>query len=229
MDRNIKQQIIKDWQKKFPQFGVYSISKLYKIVGCLVVGIDLIKLPFTQGYRPHFVVYTLYGNRLGNDIKSCLSAPILMDEFYDKKKKQYNISYLKHKDYFDNIAETIREKEYLFAEKNIPLAKILSLFDDYAKKPPQNAHSNSFMQATIQEDKLKVALYTDSQKAKEILFHIKQKKWDNEHFEQFGVNVKDWTKKLEDTIISKDSFLKQIDINKNDKKIIKLPYSEIIV
>ncbi|MDO4728764.1 MAG: hypothetical protein Q4B43_07145 [Bacteroidota bacterium] len=100
MDKSIKQQIIKDWQSYFPQFWVYSVNKIYKVVGCLVVGIDLVKLPVKQEYRPHFVMYSLAGDSINTDIKSCLSAPIVLLEFYDKKKRQYNIPYLKHTDYF---------------------------------------------------------------------------------------------------------------------------------
>lgn len=224
MDKEVKQQIIVDWQSVFPQFGIYSVSKLYRVVGCLIVGIELIKLPFTKEYRPHFVMYTLSEK----DIKLCLSSPILIYEFYNENKKQCNIPYLKHKDYFDDIVRNICKKEYLFAENNIPLKRILTIFDDYTKKPPQNACLNSFIQAKIQENKLKVALYSDSEKAKDILSKIKKNSWDSEHFEQFGINVNSWIEKLEDMIIHKNDFLKQINVNKAEKKVMKLPYSEII-
>jgi len=57
--KEAKKKVIEDWKSGFPQLNLYGANKLLKIVDPITIGITLIKLPFTQEYRPHFEVYPL--------------------------------------------------------------------------------------------------------------------------------------------------------------------------
>ena len=83
----IKKEIFKAWQNAFPQLTLYSQNNLYKKVGPIIIGIELIRLPRTEEYRPHFVMYPLWKK----DILTCLSIPIILKEYKNKKGKlEYN-------------------------------------------------------------------------------------------------------------------------------------------
>ena len=48
IDRELKQKINKEWLNAFPQLGSYTQNKFYKVLGTLIVGIELIKVPFME-------------------------------------------------------------------------------------------------------------------------------------------------------------------------------------
>ena len=101
--KDIKKKVAKDWQTAFPQLVKYAQNKYYKILGSVLVGIELVKPPLVDKYSPHFVIYSLWGNRAGNDLKTCLSGPIVLRAFYDKRGQEFFIPYLKHDTEFSEV------------------------------------------------------------------------------------------------------------------------------
>ncbi len=49
-----KKKVAAEWQSSFPELTQYAENKLYKLLGPLIIGIELIKLPRSPKYRPHF-------------------------------------------------------------------------------------------------------------------------------------------------------------------------------
>jgi len=147
MDNKTKKIVTKEWLRAFPSLRPYAQNKLYKVIGAFICGIELIKLPHIDSYRPHFVIYPIYKK----DNKSCLDYPVLMFEFYNSKKLQLN--------------------------------------------------------------------------------QIKQssKGWNMDMFETWYGKFDLWFSNLEATICNREEFLKQIETNKQDKKIAKLQSSELIL
>ena len=227
IDKEIKKKVTEEWLNAFPQLTLYAQDKLYKVVGSIIIGLELIKLPRTDEYRPHFVIYSLCGNRMGHDIKACLAGPILLQQYYNKKGFQYDIPYEKHSIFFDDVLESITKQTPLPFEGNIPLKRIMSILDEYSKTPPLSAAPNSYLQASLQEAKLKIALFIDVTEAQSILEQINKRNWELNHFKAWGVDVNEWPQSLQTTITHRDEFLKQIEINKQDKKIAKLLSSEL--
>jgi hypothetical protein len=119
INKEIKKKVIVDWQNAFPQLAMYSQDKLYKVVGPVIIGIELIKLPRTNEYRPHFVVYSLFGNKMENDVKACLSGPILLKEYSNKKGFQYDIPYEKHGAFFIDVIDSVRKQTPIAFDCNI--------------------------------------------------------------------------------------------------------------
>ncbi|ATL48192.1 hypothetical protein COR50_14045 [Chitinophaga caeni] len=227
IDKELKKKVIEDWQNAFPQLTLYAQDKLYKVVGPVIIGLELIKLPRTEEYRPHFVVYSLFGNKMGNDVKACLAGPILLQEYSNKKGFQYDIPYTKHSTFISDVIESVKKQTPLPFDSNISLKKIVSVIDEHSKTPPLSAAPNSYLQAALQEAKLKTALFIGVTEAQSVLEQINKRNWDTNHFKACGVDVNEWLQSLQTTISNRDEFLKQIEANKQDKKISQLKSSEL--
>ena len=224
IDKEVKKKVIKDWQNAFPQLTIYSQNKLYKIVGPCIIGIELIKSPFTDTYSPYFVIYPLWKN----GIKASMDYPILLKNFKNKYDLQYDIPYEKHSLFFDDVTESIKRQTLLSFEGNISLKKIVTTMDDSSKIPPLSAAPNSYLQATLQEAKLKIALFISITEAQNVLQQINKRNWDKKSFDMWKIDLNEWLQSLQEVISNRDEFLKQIELNKQDKKIAKLQSSELI-
>jgi hypothetical protein len=222
--KTTKKKIIEDWQSAFPQLRVFSQDKLYKIVGPIIIGLELIKLPRTDEYRPHFVIYPLWKK----DVKTSLDFPIILKEYYNKKNLQYSIPYEKHSVVFSDVLESVKEQTVIsFDEETISLKELIDVIEKYSKTRPLSAAPNSYLQALLQEAKLKAALYISSYEAQIILGQTNKRSWDASHFKAFGMDVGKWIQELQELVNQRESFLKQIEVNKLDKKISQLKSAEL--
>ncbi len=223
IDKEVKKKVIEDWQNAFPQLALYAQDKLYKVVGAALIGLEFLKLPRTEEYRPHFVVYPLWKK----DVKASLDFPFILKEYLNKKGLQYSIPYKRHSAFFSDVKESVKKQTPLPFDSNISLKKIVSVIDEHSKTPPLSAAPNSYLQATLQEAKLKTALFIGVTEAQSVLEQINKSNWDTNHFKACGVDVNEWLQSLQATISNRDEFLKQIEANKQDKKISQLKSSEL--
>ena len=223
IDKTIKKKVIEDWQNAFPQLTMYAQNKLYKVVGSCVLGIELIKSPHTESYSPYFVLYPIWKK----DIKASLDYPIFLRDFKNKKGYQYDILYEKHSVFFGDVVDSIKSQTPLPFEGNISLKKIVAAIEDSSQKPPLSAAPNSYLQAVLQEAKLKTALFMSNEEAQKVFEQINKRSWDLNHFKACGIDVNEWLQSLQTTISNRDEFLKQIEANKQDKKISQLKSSEL--
>lgn len=223
IDKEIKKKVIEDWQNAFPQLTMYSQNMLYKVVGSCILGIELIKSPHTENYSPYFAIYPIWKK----DVKTSLDYPIFLKDFKNKKGFQYDIPYEKHSVFFDDVLDSVKKQTPLPFEGNISFKKIETSIDVSSKTPPLSAAPNSYLQAVLQEAKLKIALFINSEEAQRVFEQINKRSWDINHFKACGVDVNEWLQSLQATILNKEEFLKQIEINKQDKKIAQLKSSEL--
>lgn len=223
IDKTIKKKVIEDWQNAFPQLTMYAQNKLYKVVGCCILGIELIKSPHTESYSPYFVLYPIWKK----DIKASLDYPIFLMNFKNKKGYQYEIPYERHSVFFDEVVDSVKKQTPLPFEGNISFKKIATAIEDSSQKPPLSAAPNSYLQATLQEAKFKIALFISNEEAQKVLEQINKRGWDLNHFNACGVDVNKWLQILQEEITNRDEFLKQIETNKQDKKISQLKSSEL--
>lgn len=146
-----------------------------------------------------------------------------------KKGLQYSIPYEKHSVFFDDALDSIKKQSPLPFEGNISFKKIIAVLDEYSKTPPLSAAPNSYLQAVLEEEKLKIALSVSSEEAQSVLEEINRRIWDVNHFKVCGVDINNWLQGLKEIILDRDKFLERIEINKQDKKIAKLKFSELVV
>lgn len=224
IDKETKKKVIDDWQNAFPQLSFYTQNKLYKVVGSIIIGLELIKSPFTDAYSPYFVIYPLWKE----GIKASLDYPILLKDFKNKKDFQYDVPFEKQSSFFNDVLDSIKKQSPLPFEGNVSLKKIMFVLDEYSKTPPLSAAPTSYLQAVLKEAKLKIALSISSEEAQNVLAQIKRRIWDVNHFKAFSVDVNEWLQSLQEVITNRDEFLKQIEINKQEKKIAQLKSSQLI-
>lgn len=223
--KEVQKKIREDWVNALPNLAMYAQNKLYKIVGPVVIGIELIRLPRTPEYRPHFVCYPLWKE----NVKKCLMNPIMLMEFYDKKGLQFTIPYMKHNLYFFEALQSVKRQIPFSFDNDLSLKDFSLAIDEYSNTPPLSASPNSYLQAELQKARFGFILYTGSDhQAEDMIDQLRMRNWNLEHFKMCGIDVKHWLKSLQETVDHRDEFLAQIQANKQDKKLQKLPQSELV-
>lgn len=223
-DKEIKKRIAEEWLNFIPQLTFYSQNKFYRVVGCNIIGVELIKLPYSEDYRPHFVCYSLWKN----DIKKCMDVPYIYFALNNKKGFQFDIPYLKHSSYINEAIECFKEQVPILFSENFQLKSLFEVidrsFNDFLVK------SNSAQQAKLFELKYYSALYTGSQsQVQGVLNQIHQasKNWNMQMFEMWFGKFDLWIHGLEEKVNQREDFFKQIKENMQDKKILQLKSSEL--
>jgi len=223
IDTKTKKEVAKEWLNAFPHLSTFNLNKLYKVVGPCLMGIELIKSPFTVNYSPHFVMYPLWKR----DLLTSLEYPILLMDFKNEKGFQCDIPYEKHSASFSDVMLKLKEQMPLSLDRNVSLDELVTVIIKHSQTPPLSAAPNSFLQAILQESILKIALFVSTSEAQSVLEQMNKRRWDTNHFRSCGEEVNRWLQSLEATISSRDEFLKQIATNKQDKKISILASSEL--
>lgn len=220
--KEIRKKVNQDWQSAFPELTKYAQNKFYKVVGSLIVGLELIKLPRADEYRPHLVIYPLWKGEL----KECLNAPDILLEFKNKKGLQFSIPYDRHSSCFDEVLGAIKKQSPITFEGDIKLKSLFSLIDAYSKEPPLGAAPNSYLQAKLMEFKYGITLASSDDKlVKKIFSDIEKRKWDVEHFAMWNIKVDTWLKALRN--LDKNNVVENVNKNKSDKKLEKLTVSAL--
>ena len=188
---DLNKKIIENLLLEFPTLSLYGKNKLYKVVGPVVVGIDLIKRPGFDEITPYFACYPLW--KVG--LEECLDSPILLVK-YEVNKIPFDLN------------------------KSMSSKKLLEALDDYSKKPPLSASNNSYLQAMLRVVKLYIVLsQRNKEEAESILDEIKQTNWSEEHFKMWNVDLKKWILDLEKIVLNSEEIINQIKINKENSKL----------
>jgi hypothetical protein len=223
---DIKKNITKNWLVSFPKLSSYSQNKLYKVIGPFVAGIELIKVPFSDDYRPTYSSYPLWKS----NEKECMLEPMFLQELINKRGFQFNIPYLKNESFFQEAVECARKQLLISLENDVYLSDLFKLIDNQFSQTLVKA--SPVGQAKLYEFKLFAALYVgEADLVNKILFKINQtaKNWEPSLFEwKFG-KVDNWLKGLHEKISNRENFLNQIELNKQERKISKLINSELFM
>lgn len=227
MDSKLKNNVKDAWLGAFPSLTAYNQSKLYKIIGPFICGIELINLPHSEKYRPHFVMYPLYRK----DIKSCLNYPAVMFEFYNNKNLQFDLAYTGMGDDLTEALSIVSTSVQISFQNDVSLNSFYSLLD-YVQKIDTTYKTVAGRNASLLEVMFYGTLYVGSEiETQNILDRIEQssKNWNMKIFESWFGNFGLWFQELQNIASSRDFFLDQIRSNKLDKKISKLNSSELIL
>jgi hypothetical protein len=226
---NFKKSVCTQWEQALPELGSFAYNKFYKIQGPTVLGLELIKLPRIEEYRPHFVIYPLWYNRNVDTLAKCLSTPIVLFEFYNKKGNQYSIPYNLPYLELSTIIKNIKNQIPISLGNEISQKQYFSIFDKYSKTAPLNASPSSYLQAKLMRSKLELALSLNNKKiVQKTLKELMKRKWDNSHFLSWGIDYSDWVKSIEEDIIDIKSFISSAEMNKINTKLNKLPTSKLV-
>ncbi len=225
----LKKQISKDWLDAFPELRPYSTNRFYKILGPIIIGIELVKLPRVEQYRPHFTVYSLCGNKIGNDLKSCMSGPMVLEQFFDNKGLQFSIPYKEHINYFPEAKKAARKQLLISTEGDISLEKAFNSLKEFSKKPPMGVSPSSYLQAMYFEALLKIALYCDAiEEIDSILNLIESRDWNSKHFKLFKTDVLSWRIEIGKMVNNKSNIVSIVGSNLESPKLSSLLKSKLI-
>ncbi|MDD7726180.1 MAG: hypothetical protein SOY07_05855 [Bacteroidales bacterium] len=79
-----KETVLKnEWCAHF-NLSAYTTTKFYRIIGCYVVGFEMIKIPNRGLIHPHLVVYPIWRD----DIKLCMKHPYMLYGLLNKRQLQ---------------------------------------------------------------------------------------------------------------------------------------------
>ena len=225
MDTKTKKIITEEWLRAFPGLSAYAQNKLYKIMGPFLCGIELINLPRSANYRPHFVIYSLYKE----DLESCLKYPTLMFEFHDSKKLQLDLPYDDAYGEFKLAQSIVSSSLKIQFNGNVSLGNFFGLVDDNLKNNMIfKFHSGKI--ASLLELKFYAALFVNSEVEMNAIINqiqIESEGWDMQIFEKRYGRFDKWIQKLQVTMLNRYEFLEQIEANKQNKKILRLKNSEL--
>lgn len=225
MDTKTKRIITEEWLRAFPGLGAYAQNRLYKIIGPFVCGIELINLPRSENYRPHFVIYSLYKE----DLESCLEYPILMFEFHDSKKLQLDLPYDDANGEFKLAQSIVSDSLKIQFKGNVSLGNFFGLVDDNLKNNMRfKSHSGNI--ASLLELKFYAALFVNSEVEMNAIINqiqTESKNWNMQIFEKRYGSFDKWIENLQMIMLERDEFLKKIEANKQNKKILRLKNSEL--
>lgn len=223
-DNNTKKAVAQIWSSAFPTLSLYSNTKLFKFFGPFIMGIELVKLPFGDAYRPHLVLYPLYGNSFGNDLKSCLRYSIMSLEFRDNKNLQFNIPYSNYNEKTNFAVQAVRKQLPFEIDDSIAIGSFYKIIDEQINNRLIIAGQKQYRYFEI---KFHLALYKSKEEANKILREILKASdsWDMEKFEKFNGQFNDWYVALEK--IKRDQMISIIKNNKLQNKLKKLAESEL--
>ncbi len=205
--------MIKQWLNEYEGLTKFKNDKLYCITGPFVLGIELVKLPRVQKYRPHFVIYSLYGLPSGTTLKECMSYPVIMFELFNTRNLQFSLNF---EEEITEVKDSLNNFLTFRIGENISFECFLNWLDEAIDNP--NLKSRIRL-PEIWEVRYNLALYFSNKIADQVLEEINSsiEKLDEERcFKNYGGREK-WYRKL----IERDrtEHLRIVEKNKNNKEL----------
>lgn len=214
----VKKEIIDDWLERFPILSPYTPSTLYMKTDIVLWGLRIDQI-FSKQYRIIFECLPLWEDTLQKR-----SIPVFYTELWGKNRTQIFIDYASHDRLFQSASDFAEKQFGLFLKDNVVVCDVWKWLDQLSSSfipehNPINLHR-------ILEFKLALALYLDDMNLmdkakKEIDKEVKH--WDVLRFQKlFSKSPDEWRAELYAKFEDRDSFIRLVDSNMNDKRIIGL-------
>ena len=222
-----KKEIATDWLRVFPTLYTYSATRLWVIMGPLICGLDLGGVRFNASqYRPHFVAHPLWNQ----DLKACIKATVILQEFRSNRNLQFNISFEEHKERFAEIADCVNNQKIIPLDRSLLMDEFMEGIDKYSGLivPLQLGDKQRCFSL---QTAFYVALYTnDLVTINRVLQQIEKESalWDMKSVEYWFGPFDKWLQSLYNKRDDSAAFLELIQKNKQDKKLSKLLRFDIL-
>lgn len=214
----VKKDIIDDWHVRFPILSPYTPSTLYMKADIVLWGLRVDQI-FSKQYRIIFECLPLWEDTLQKT-----SIPVFYTELWGKNRTQFFIDYASHYRLFQCASEFAEKQFGLFLKPKVEVSDVWQWLDQLSsslipKHNPINLHR-------ILEFKLALALYLDDMnlmdKAKrEIDKEVRH--WDVLRFQKlFSKSPDKWRTELFAKFEDRDSFIRLVNSNMNDNRMIGL-------
>lgn len=214
----VKKEIIDDWQERFPILSPYTPSTLYMKVDIVLWGLRIDKI-FSKRYRIIFECLPLWEESIQKR-----NIPVFHTELLGKNGTQLFIDYTSHDRLFQSASDFAEKQFGLFFKPEVVVSDVWKWLDQLSSSfIPKH---NPIKLYRIFEFKVALALFLDDMKLmdqvkKEIDTEIRH--WDVLHFQKlFTKSPDEWRAELDAKFEDRDSFIRLVDANMNDERIIEL-------
>lgn len=213
----VKDEIINDWQERFPLLSPYTPSTLYMKADIVLWGLRIDKI-LSKQYRIIFECLPLWEDSIQKR-----NIPVFYTELWGKNGTQFFIDYASHDRQFQSASDFAEQQFGLFFKPKVVVSDVWNWLDQLSSSLiPKHNPINLYR---IFEFKLALALFLDDRNLmdkakKEIDKEIRH--WDVLHFQKlFSKSPDEWLAELYVKFKERDSFIKLIDSNMNDKRILR--------
>ena len=211
----VKQEIINDWQERFPLLSPYTPSTLYMKADIVMWGLRIEKI-FSKQYRIIFECLPLWEDSIQKR-----NIPVFHTELLGKNGTQFFIDYASHDRLFQCASEFAEKQFGLFLKPEVAVSDVWQWLDQLSSSLiPKHNPINLYR---IFEFKLALSLFLDDRKLmnqakKEIDTEICH--WDALQFQKlFSKSCDEWRTELYAKFEDRDSFIRLVNSNINDKRI----------
>ena len=195
-------------------------------VDCILMGMNLVKVPGIAGYKSFFSIYSLWRQTL----KTCLDYPLFLQPIYDGK----NIDYVFPEDMNENDVDRalhLYQSQIPFNHSADVSFIGLREFLQYSIAHDVNIKSNFVLQMKIYEVLYGIALYRDDKEtANNICKAISDNiiRWDDKIFQYWYGDKAEYLIRLMDFDSNRINLLNNVSLNLAEPKIGKLPQFSFI-
>lgn len=214
----IKKEIIDDWQERFSILSPYTPSTLYMKVDIVLWGLRIDKI-FSKRYRIIFECLPLWEESIQKR-----NIPVFHTELLGKNGTQLFIDYTSHVRLFQSASDFAEKQFGLFFKPEVVVSDVWKWLDQLSSSfIPKH---NPIKLYRIFEFKVALALFLDDMNLmdkakKEIDTEIRH--WDVLHFQKlFSKSPDEWRAELDAKFEDRDSFIRLVDANMNDERILGL-------
>ena len=214
----VKKEIIDDWQERFPVLSSYTPSTLYMKADLVLWGLRIEQI-FSKQYRIIFECLPLWENSIQQR-----NIPVFYTELKGEDGTQFFIDYSSHNRLFQSASDFAEKQFGLFLRPEVVASDVWKWLDQLSSSfIPKH---NPIKLYRIFEFKLALALFLDDMKLmdrakNEIDTEIRH--WHVWHFQKiFSKSPDEWRAELYAKFEDRDSFIRLVDANMNDERIVGL-------
>lgn len=211
-----KAKVYNYWLHEFPELKAVNKNKFGRVIGPVVVSIELLASNFSSVYSPYIVINTLWEE----DIKKCLYIDVIMDTIRGTHPLKYDID-------DSELPEAI-------THSRVELQKLLCSIvctENLYKLIDNMTLPNSILHIFFSyELKLYLALCINNISIINLLLEeIRSKDWKVEYIENvIQKSIGEWIDNWQDIIANREVFMEKVNKNRIDKRLKNLEFSELV-
>lgn len=222
----MKVEVLDNWKKQFPILSKYMSNGLYMRLEFVLIGLQIEKV-LSDEYRFMLFCYPLWESESERKKK----IPIFKYEILNKKGLQLfipcnNVSI----DVLEEVFNCVKEQVGFVFRENLSLDNVFKLLEKVSKQFASKHNPVDWYR--LFEFKLALALYLGDMYLMEKIKKEIEKEityWDPSHFNRlFFKSIEEWKNELFERFKDRVIFMKQIDQNILNSKILKLRNSHIL-
>lgn len=208
------------WKEYFPELAFVGKNRLLRGIGPFLIGYELVRLRGDERYRPHFVLYGLWGRTHESGPIAILEGPDILYEYHDERNLQINIDYLQSTEGLLPTLDYVKSQDGLITSSIITLDDILAFLE--RTKARREFRDVAFQVGAIYGCMVAATVYFgDRVKGNRLIDEVKilAQNWNPDHFKCWKPDLNLWFAELEEKVCNSEVFIAEVEENKKDKRL----------